>query len=288
MSTDPTNKILLGDCLDVLKTLPDASVDAVVSDPPYGLGTKEPTGDEIDAYLNGGRLDVGGDFMGAEWDLPSVAVWQEIRRVVKPGGYVLAFAGTLTDEETFAKKFGPSVLQWTHSQGFPKSLNVFKQLQKTGVDPKIARKWDGYGTSLKPSWEPILVFKREGDAFVRPNLDAPFFYTGKATKSETSLKKEKDAIDTVENDHPTKKPLALMGWLVNLAVPKGGLVLDPYCGSGSTCHAALEEGMRFIGIERDPHFHEIATKRLNIVLARKEREQDQTGVLDMMEQLSED
>ena len=93
---DFTNKILHGDCLEVLRTLPDACVDAVVTDPPYGLGNREPTGEDIQRYLDGERLDTGGDFMGKEWDIPPVAVWKECLRVLKPGGYVLAFAGTRT------------------------------------------------------------------------------------------------------------------------------------------------------------------------------------------------
>lgn len=267
------NQILLGRCEDVLRELPDACVDAIVSDPPYGLGTKEPTGEEIDRYMRGERLDTGGDFMGHEWDIPPVSTWKECLRVVKPGGYVLAFAGTrtwdimdlgmrcagLTDVDTFARKFGPSMLQWIQGQGFPKSLNIFKQLQKIGVSESEAKKWEGFGTALKPSWEPILVFRREGDTFVKPELNAPFFYTGKATKKETTLN------GRIENDHPTKKPVNLMRWLIGLVVPKNGLVLDPYCGSGSTCHAAIEEGCRFIGIEMDPKFHAIASKRVELV-----------------------
>lgn len=67
--------LYLGDCLDVLRTLPDASVDSVVTDPPYGLS-----------------------FMGKRWDydVPSVEIWAECLRVLKPGGHLLAFAGTRT------------------------------------------------------------------------------------------------------------------------------------------------------------------------------------------------
>ena len=69
------------------------------------------------------------------------------------------------------------------------------------------------------------------------------------------------------------KPLKLMRWLLRLAVPPGGLVLDMYAGSGTTCHAALVEGMRFIGFERDKAYFKTATERLKLVrgdLAREE------------------
>lgn len=93
------DRVILGDCLEVLKTLPDASVDSIVTDPPYGLGTHEPTVEEIVAYLQGADLDTGGDFMAKKWSVPSVAIWKECFRVLKPGGYVLSFGGCY-DAET--------------------------------------------------------------------------------------------------------------------------------------------------------------------------------------------
>lgn len=86
--------------------------------------------------------------------------------------------------------------------------------------------------------------------------EAPFLYTGKANKREATLDGE------VENNHPTKKPVALKQWLVRLVTPKKGVCLDPFAGSGSTLVAAVEEGMHFIGIERDPDYHAIAEKRV--------------------------
>ena len=65
------------------------------------------------------------------------------------------------------------------------------------------------------------------------------------------------------NIHPTVKPIALMRWLCRLITPPGGLIIDPFCGSGTTLIAAHEEGFRCIGIERDPEYHAIATARVN-------------------------
>lgn len=367
MSTPAKNVILNGDCAEVLKVIPDGSIDAVVSDPPYGLGTREPTGDEIDAYLAGARLDTGGDFMGKEWDIPPVRVWLECLRILKPGGILMAFAGTRTwdimhagiEAAGFAEhvglreKFGISMLQWIHGQGFPKSLDIAKAIDKVlrGFDlPKLkiehftavkgrqtvdgaptddaawiqakealgvtldeeiefekglvlnskankaaaaesadgaptgelrselAKKWKGWGTALKPSWEPVLVFHKPGADPIQfqQTLDAPFYYTAKVSKSEATLGGE------VENNHPTRKPLALMRWLVKLAAPKGALILDPYCGSGTTCVAATEEGQSFIGVERDPQFHAIAEKRVGIVHTQAEGVRSQQAIFDAM------
>jgi site-specific DNA-methyltransferase (adenine-specific) len=90
------NQVINGHCLEVLQELPDDTFDAVVTDPPYGLGTKEPTVEQIVAYLQGADLDTGGDFMGAKWEIPSVPIWREVFRVLKPGGHVACFGGTRT------------------------------------------------------------------------------------------------------------------------------------------------------------------------------------------------
>ena len=79
-----------------------------------------------------------------------------------------------------------------------------------------------------------------------------FFYCAKASH------KERDG-----SDHPTMKPLVLMRYLVRLVARKGGTVLDPFMGSGSTGVAAIEESMNFVGIERDQHYMEIATRRIS-------------------------
>ena len=91
------NQVLLGDCLLVLREIPDETFHSIVMDPPYGLG-EAPTVEEIIAYLQGADLKTG-DFMGKDWDIPSVLVWRELFRVLKPGGHVLSFGGCY-DEHT--------------------------------------------------------------------------------------------------------------------------------------------------------------------------------------------
>lgn len=81
---------------------------------------------------------------------------------------------------------------------------------------------------------------------------ARFFYCAKASRAERGD----------FNDHMTVKPLALMRYLVRLVTRKGGTILDPFMGSGSTGIAAIQEGMNFVGIERDPHYYEIAWRRI--------------------------
>jgi len=403
----------LGDCLEVLRTLPDCSVDAVVTDPPYGLS-----------------------FMGKKWDydVPAVEVWAECLRVLKPGGHLLAFAGTRTQHRMAVRIEDAGfeirdMIAWVYGSGFPKSLDVSKAIDKAAgalahegrnmrVDGGVgtasyrrtidsreyvrpapatdaARQWSGWGTALKPTLEPITVARKPLAGTVAANVlehgtgalnvdgcrvgtdggttrseQAPyaesgwrtghnkvealnlvrwpanlihdgsdevvalfpseagsaspvhtrnvdkfrtvlgafsgnvdeqgstfrgdagsaarFFYCAKASKADRDegcdalpFRESAEMVDRDEdspgiqspsagagrkngarNFHPTVKPTDLMRYLCRLVTPPGGTVLDPFMGSGSTGRAALLEGFRFIGIEREAQYLEIACARV--------------------------
>ena len=136
----------LGDSLEVLKSLDDNSIDSVVTDPPYGLS----------AARNSGHKSKGG-FMGKKWDydVPSVELWTEVLRVLKPGGHLLSFGGTRTYHRMVVniEDAGFEIrdqIQWLYGSGFPKSHNVGKKLDD----------WDGWGTALKPANEPIVLARK--------------------------------------------------------------------------------------------------------------------------------
>lgn len=119
------------DCLDALRAMADHSIDSIVTDPPYGLS-----------------------FMGKLWDydVPSVDIWAECLRVLKPGGHLLAFAGTRTQHRMAVRIEDAGfeirdMIAWVYGSGFPKSHNL------TGVH-------DGWGTALKPAIEPITVARK--------------------------------------------------------------------------------------------------------------------------------
>lgn len=110
---EPVN-LHLGDCLDVLASMEDSSVDSIVTDPPYGLS-----------------------FMGRKWDydVPSVDIWKECLRVLKPGGHLLAFAGTRTQHRMAVNIEDAGfeirdMIAWVYGSGFPKSLDVSKAIDK--------------------------------------------------------------------------------------------------------------------------------------------------------------
>lgn len=370
--------LFVGDCLDVLRGMPVNSVDSIVTDPPYGLS-----------------------FMGKAWDgsVPGAEMWAEVLRVLKPGGHLLAFAGTRTQHRMACaiEDAGFEIrdmIGWAYGSGFPKSHDVGKKVE----DRK------GWGTALKPAWEPITVARKPlegtvaknvlshgtgalnidgcrvhgedaqgGDYTVkrlkpgatlnktggnwRPdegveyhgnlkpgrwpaniihdgsdevvacfpekagaaapvtrrgsdkfrnaygkfagNVDeagstfrgdsgsaARFFYCAKASKADrdhgldhleeqqfvqwqtgngasgkpSSMSEGRDT--RRKNTHPTVKPTDLMRYLCRLVTPPGGVVLDPFMGSGSTGRGAVLEGFRFIGIEMEAEYVDFARARI--------------------------
>ncbi len=427
----------LGECLAVMRTMADNSVDAIVTDPPYGLS-----------------------FMGKRWDydVPAVEVWAECLRVLKPGGHLLAFAGTRTQHRMAVRIEDAGfeirdMIAWVYGSGFPKSLDVSKAIDKAAgaerterLAPKAghenhvgrdnmkalresgtlsgaggfsrpwmhdpqkvedshwdfapatdaARQWQGWGTALKPALEPIAlarkpligtvaenvlahgtgalnidgcrvgtdggtakgskpqgagkgiygaglhgaceitqldagrwpanlihdgsaevvamfpseagaaapVHQRNADKFrtaysaFAGNRDeagstfhadsgsaARFFYVPKADNADRedglidvppgpagvgdnrpsgsfNERIGKSPVAPRSNTHPTVKPTDLMRYLCRLVTPPGGVVLDPFMGSGSTGRAALLDSFRFIGIEREEQYLAIAAARI--------------------------
>lgn len=165
------------DCLAVLRTLPDASVDSVVSDPPYGLGDHTPAQivTALTAWANGDREHVpdGRGFLGEHWDsfVPGPAVWDECLRVLKPGGHLLCFAGARTvDLMGLAVRLAGfdvrDVIMWVNGNGFPKGLNVSKAIDRAaGADREVTGlRRTGIGTGRGGT--PVIT---EGD----PYLTAP-------------------------------------------------------------------------------------------------------------------
>ncbi|HFI2182914.1 TPA: site-specific DNA-methyltransferase [Enterobacter roggenkampii] len=136
-----TYQLHVGRCEDVLKTLPDNSVDAIVTDPPYGLS-----------------------FMNHKWDydVPTVEQWQECLRVLKPGGHLLAFGGSRTyhrlvvNAEDAGFEIRDQIL-WIYGSGFPKSHNLDGD-------------FDGWGTALKPAHEPIVMARKPFKKTVSANM----------------------------------------------------------------------------------------------------------------------
>jgi DNA modification methylase len=193
-----------GDCLEAMRGMADNSVDAIVTDPPYGLvgasrgGSSQP-GDLATPYGRSGPSKKRGGFMGKEWDasIPGAEYWSEALRIAKPGAYILAFGGTRTFHRLAVaiEDAGWEIrdtLMWVYGSGFPKSRNVCLDMDKMdghgnrghriavanrhhpdgtlepngehlpAYEPKTdaAKQWAGWGTALKPAWEPIIMARK--------------------------------------------------------------------------------------------------------------------------------
>lgn len=216
MTTPLAPLLLQGDCLVELARIPDNSVDAIVTDPPYGLANTDPAHvvEALTRWASGDRafIPTGRGFMGKAWDafVPPPAVWDEALRVLKPGGHLLAFAGSRTfDLMTLSIRFAGfdirDSIAWLYGSGFPKSMDVSKAIDKAAGatrevvgmkdnkgrvkaegwgmrdadegDPlttpatDVAREWEGWGTALKPAFEPIVVARKPlGEKIVAANV----------------------------------------------------------------------------------------------------------------------
>ncbi len=320
-----------------MATLDENSVDAVVTDLPYGLEFMGKQWDKLAVPKSGnlGGFATGNkpSFERVRSHLPAMQDWHEswaraALRILKPGGHLLAFGGTRTHHRLMCgiEDAGFEIrdcLMWLYGSGFPKSKAV----------------GDGWGTALKPGWEAVVMARKpmsernvaanvarwgtgainvngcriapagrwpanvaldeEGAELLdeqsgeltsgvatkvyTPTLETSqslgakrrnlhpgatfgdsggasrFFYTSKTSGSERNRGVEDRESG---NHHPTVKPIALMAWLARLVTPARGLVLDPFCGSGSTGIAAVREGFDFIGIDQDGEYVEIARARV--------------------------
>lgn len=181
--SNETNPVTLhhGNALEILKSMTDCSVDAVVTDPPYGLSDfpSAKVADAITRWATGERdfIPQGAGFMGAQWDcfVPPPAMWDECYRVLKPGGHMFVFSGARTVD-----LMGLSIrlagfdlrdsIAWIRSDGMPKGQEVSKAMKRKGVPDKDAGKWEDWHSALKPAVEPVIVARKALDGTLVNNV----------------------------------------------------------------------------------------------------------------------
>jgi DNA modification methylase len=207
--------LYLGDCLDVMADMPDNSVDAVITDPPFGIDFKYNSYDDT------------GEGYG-EW------IWSVIELAeskCKPGSPIFVFQAMLN-----ATKFA----KW-----FPRDWRIFAAI-KNFVQMRP--------TAMQYSYDPVLVWWTDGDKYSEGTLSRDWFIANTSPSSHKGLNDVKW--------HPCPRPLDQMNHIVNQWVRPDGAVLDPFMGSGTTGVACVQTGRKFIGIEIDPKYFEIAVKRI--------------------------
>lgn len=347
-----------GECVAILRTMPEGFIDAVVTDPPYAIRAPRrqptPAGTNTELQLPSGADPVAADDDRGLLDAPMLGMqsqnWHEKAthsrgyadndpvafqrwcslwvaeafRVLKPGGHLVAFGGTRSWHRLAcaAEDVGFEIrdsLGWLYSSGFPKSLNVEAQLaardakdgsgHDQGLGAGERSDWAGWGTALKPAFEPIVLARKPligtvaenvaayrigalnvdgcriaspdaasdelgrwpSNAFMSdeqaaalggdvPGLTSRFFWVSKPSRRER--------VKANGVAHPTVKPLDLMQQLLRLVVPRGGLVLDPFAGSGTTLEAALLEGVNVIAVEREETYLPLIEARASRAVTR--------------------
>ena len=204
------NRIFLGDCIEVLKTVPTNHVDFVLTDPPYLVGYKDRTGRSI-------KNDIESD-----WLKPA---FREVFRVLKPDSLCVSFYGW-TKTDLFFDAWKAAGFRIVGHITFPKR----------------------YSSSMR-----LMRYSHENAYLLaKGSPQAPAYPIG-------------DVIDWTYSGnklHPTQKPLSVLTPLIETFCPRGGIVLDPFAGSGSTLIAARSLGRRYLGVELDPQYHDLASKRI--------------------------
>ncbi|MDR2365850.1 MAG: site-specific DNA-methyltransferase [Zoogloeaceae bacterium] len=227
-------KLFHGEMLSILTGMESESVDAVITDPPYMLGVSSFSAKDKKANKCGSWADMEN---ASYW----YAIWmKEARRLLKPSGYFAVFGGWRSIP-VYSRAFYLAELPMTNCLIW----------EKPGLGPSGPNQLRGaYEIVLLSAMETAKISNRS----VRDVFSCPPVYPH-------------------EKHHPAEKPVTLMRHLVDLLTPPDGLVLDPFAGSGSTGVAALLSGRRFIGIEREDAYVEIAQKRLreaNVSFPRQE------------------
>ena len=169
--------LINGDSQEELKKMSADSIDAVVCDPPYGLSsiTTQQFNECMLKWCTDDRsfMPRSTGFMGKSWDgfVPPPALWDEVYRVLKPGAHALIFAGSRTQDlmGLSLRLAGFEIrdcIQWIYGSGFPKSLNIGKAVDKI----QGSSKWEGWGTALKPAFEPAILIRKPIKGTVASNV----------------------------------------------------------------------------------------------------------------------
>ena len=231
-----------GDCLELMKYIPDGSVDMILCDMPYGTTRNK-------------------------WDkcIPLEKLWQEYKRVVKKNGAIVLFAQTPFDKVLGTSNLDMLKYEWIWEKPLGTGhLNAKKMPLK--------------------SHENILVFYRQLPTY-NPQWEWGSPYTSTGGRNSTNYGKQKECV-TINSDgrrypkdvlrfgkaetdkhlHPTQKPVALLEFLIKTYTDSGDTVLDNCMGSGSTGVACVNTNRRFIGIELDADYFNIAKQRIDVCI----------------------
>ena len=251
----PLDRCVHGDCADVLRDMPDRCVDLVLTDPPWGTS----------------RLDFDGR------GRPSVGVWREVKRVLKPDGWLACF-GTMP---MFADILGAGFVDaWTYV--WLKSsaqLNLQPHLRPASMNEHIhvshkggkasdryfnteALKTYGHGNYWRRGKSRKRTTWNEGYRNVTWDAETSSLDGSRMPTTVLEFQVKNRMPKRERTSHPTQKPRPLLEYLIGGLCPPDGVVLDPYAGSGSTLIAARNRGRHWIGVEVDDKWHRLIEERM--------------------------
>jgi len=285
------NTVILGDAQETLKKIPDSSADLVLTDPPYFLDkldgdwdpqeVKNITQGQVIKNLPGGmRFDPDQGMRLQEW---YQKISQDIFRVLKPGGFFLSFSSPrlvhrLAVAVEDAGFYIRDIFIWVYPEGRAKAQTLTRY---TSVKDERLSYWKT--PQVRGNYEPIVVAQKPPEGKLVDNflsngvglfnfserLEGNYFPSNVLMTEKMAflppiflIPKPKKEERGDFNTHPTVKPLALLRYLIRLTTQKGAVVLDPFLGSGSTAVAALLEERKYIGIEINREYYQIAFRRI--------------------------
>lgn len=248
------NQLILGDCLEKMKDIPDASVDMCLTDPPYGT-------------------------TACKWDnvIPFEPMWKELKRIVKPNGAICLFGS-----EPFSSKLRMSNLKmfkydWVWVKNYASGF-VFSKYQPMRdneiisvfyigkpcyfpqfVDSKIKDRALGKRNGL---FKPTTTSDHTGGMRFDKSKNNPNNILKDKVNPRTTIRNIKSVPRALGTFHPTQKPVPLLEYLIKTYTLEGETVLDFTMGSGSTGVACVNLNRHFIGIEKDEIYYNIGVKRV--------------------------
>lgn len=290
------NQVINRDSINALQDLSDNSVHLILSDIPYGIGAEDwdVLHDNTNSAFLGtspAQIKAGAVFKKrgkpingwseADREIPKqyyewCSKWAgQWFRVIKPGGTVFIFAGrryahrciTALEDAGFSFK---DMFAWMRQKAPHRAQRLSVVYERRG-DNKNAQEWEGWKVgNLRPTFEPVLWFTKPYK--IGTTIADNVLSQGVGAFNEKAFLRYEKFTDNILTSgfmpgetglHPTQKPIKLMQALIELATQEGQIVLDPFCGSGTTLVAAKNTGRKYIGFELNPEYFEIAETRLN-------------------------
>ena len=239
----------LGDCLEVMKTIPDGSIDAIITDPPYGT-------------------------TACKWDsiIPFDLMWQQLNRIIKPNGAIVLFGSEPFSSALRMSNIKNYKYDWVWEKtSATNHLNAKKQplrvYEFVSVFYKKQPTYNPQGLikGVFNNSRPSKSNKVEGNKIYRQEREYGYSEYGNYPKNKLYFSNPNN-----DSLHPTQKPVLLMEYLIKTYTNENETVLDFTMGSGTTGVACVNTNRNFIGIEMDENYFNIARKRVEE--KRKEKE----------------